>query len=64
MQAIHQYGAGRGAWLALRRVLRCHPFQPGGYDPLPSNVFCQTGKTRLVDVMAPLADESQTTPEE
>lgn len=34
-EAIEKYGAAKGGWLALRRVLRCHPFRPGGYDPVP-----------------------------
>jgi putative membrane protein insertion efficiency factor len=33
--ALLEHGAARGGWLALRRILRCHPFDPGGYDPPP-----------------------------
>ncbi len=34
-EAIIKYGAFKGGWLALVRVLKCHPFHPGGYDPVP-----------------------------
>jgi len=33
--ALIEYGVARGTWLALRRLLRCHPFHPGGWDPPP-----------------------------
>ena len=35
LEALQEHGAGRGAWLAVRRVGRCHPFHPGGLDPVP-----------------------------
>ncbi len=35
MQAIEKYGAGKGAWLAMKRIGKCHPLHPGGIDEVP-----------------------------
>ncbi len=35
LEAVEKYGALKGGYLAARRILRCNPFHPGGYDPVP-----------------------------
>ena len=34
IQALQKYGACKGTFLGIKRILKCHPFNPGGYDPL------------------------------
>ncbi|NMA67216.1 MAG: membrane protein insertion efficiency factor YidD [Clostridiaceae bacterium] len=34
LEALTRYGAFKGSYLAIRRLLKCHPFHPGGYDPV------------------------------
>jgi putative membrane protein insertion efficiency factor len=35
VQALQKHGVFKGSWLTVKRIARCHPFNPGGYDPVP-----------------------------
>lgn len=35
LEAVRVHGASKGSWLAMRRIARCHPWNPGGVDPVP-----------------------------
>jgi uncharacterized protein len=35
LEAFQKYGVFKGGWLTVKRIARCHPFNPGGYDPVP-----------------------------
>lgn len=44
LQAVERFGAFRGGYLAIRRILRCHPFNPGGIDYVPDKFTFLSGK--------------------
>lgn len=52
-ECLALHGAARGSWLAVRRVARCHPFHPGGYDPPPQPAAMLQGGPAAPEASAP-----------
>ncbi|TNF08893.1 MAG: membrane protein insertion efficiency factor YidD [Gammaproteobacteria bacterium] len=42
IEAVNQHGTIKGGYLTLRRLIKCHPFHPGGYDPVPESEHTQS----------------------
>ena len=49
LDALTEYGAVRGTWLAVKRIARCHPFAAGGYDPVPTKQLGTKDKVQSPD---------------
>ncbi len=54
MEAVERYGALRGGWMAAWRILRCHPFAQGGYDPVVKSSSAEMDRTFDTPVFGPL----------
>jgi putative membrane protein insertion efficiency factor len=52
LEAVQLHGALRGSWLAARRLGRCHPFHPGGIDPVPGSDLAQASAGSSPEVMS------------
>lgn len=49
LEAVEVHGPAKGSWLALKRIGKCHPFHPGGYDPVPPRAEHTAGQQELSD---------------
>jgi len=47
IDALKQHGMVRGLWLGIKRILKCHPLHPGGYDPVPQRENKSTSRKKL-----------------
>src|SRR5829696_8248155 len=50
LRAVEFHGAVQGSWLTVRRLLRCHPWSPGGYDPVPGTPEWHAEQAELADL--------------
>lgn len=56
--ALQRHGTLKGSWLAVRRILRCHPGHPGGYDPVPP-VLWTVDQTDMAELIRPSTESPE-----
>ncbi len=56
MEAVERYGIARGGWLAMKRLLRCHPFVKGGFDPVVKLDDYDTARSAVLPVSHVVAE--------
>jgi len=56
MEAVERYGIARGGWLAMKRLLRCHPFVKGGFDPVVKLDDYNTARSAVLPVSHVVAE--------
>ena len=59
LEAVRRFGAFKGMGLALKRIVRCHPFNPGGYDPVPEDLRT-VSQSQLERIVSPSLEPQDT----